>query len=416
MVQSVARPSAPNTPYAMFGAEARKHAHAHYAAMRREMPVCPILGPMSGNMFWFVTRYDDCVYALKQPHIIKDHLRLPEIWSQRYGGKPEGIWAAINRHLLNLDPPDHTRLRALVHKAFTPALIENLRARTQGIADALIDKVIRHNAGRFDLIEDYGFPLPITVIAELIGVPANDQDEFRRWTKTLLFGRDEAAGQLAAFEFVNYVNGLIEARQAHPQPDLLTGLLSAEEAGDALDREELLSMIFLLLVAGHETTVNLIGNGMLALFEHPHQRARLQADFTLIKPAIEEMLRYNGPVETATIRFALEDVEIRGVTIPQGEMVLVALHAANRDPDVFPDPERFDITRDPNRHIAFGNGIHFCLGAPLARMEGAIAIETLLRRLPDLQAAPGAIEHVEWNDSILLHGMKALDVVFQTAR
>jgi cytochrome P450 PksS len=405
-----ATPTIPNSPYPIFGMTARANPHPIYAQMRREMPVVPIMGPESGSIFYFITRYDDCVTTLKQPQIGKDYHVFPDL-EARYGSA-QGEFAMIDRHLLNLDPPDHTRLRGLVHKAFTPSLIENLRGRIQTIADDLIDRALAKNTGDFDLIADYGFPLPITVIAELLGVPAADQDKFREWTRALLFSRDVEFAQRSIMEFLMYMNDLIDQRTTQPQADLLTGLVQAEESGETLDRQELISMIFLLLVAGHETTVNLIGNGMMALFEFPDQRATLQAQPDLIKPAIEEMLRYNGPVETATIRFAFDDVVIGGVEIPRGVMVLVALHAANRDAAVFANPDRLDIMREPNKHIAFGNGIHYCLGAPLARMEGAIAINTLLRRMPNVQPAPGALESLEWNESILLHGVKQLRVTF----
>ena len=406
------RPTVPNSPYPVFTYAARQNPHVLYEQMRREMPVAPILGPQSGFVFWVLTRYDDCMAALKHPQLGRDHLRLPEDLANKFGGKPIGVWAAINRHMLNLDPPDHTRLRGLVHKAFTPALIETMRARTQSVADSLIDRIQARGDHHFDMISDFGFPLPITVIAELLGVPTSDQDEFRRWTKTLVFGTDEAESAAAAFEFVMYINNLIEEKLARPQPDLLTNLLHAEEAGDKLDREELLSMIFLLLVAGHETTVNLIGNGMLALFNHPDQRAKLQAKPELIRTAVEEMLRYEGPVDQAMWRIAIENLSIAGIEIPQGDIVTISLYAGNRDPEVYENPNTFDITREPNKHLGFGNGIHYCLGAPLARMEGAIAINTLLARLPHVQLASGMHDRLEWSESTLLRGLKSLDVTF----
>ncbi len=406
------RPTIPNSPYPVFTHESRQNPHPLYKQMRREMPVAPILGPQSGFVFWVLTRYDDCMAAFKHPQLGRDHLRLPEDLANKFGGKPVGVWAAINRHMLNLDPPDHTRLRGLVHKAFTPALIETMRSRTQFVADSLIARIQARGDHHFDLINDYGFPLPITVIAELLGVPVSDQDDFRRWTKTLVFGTDEAEMATAAFEFVMYINNLIEEKLARPQPDLLTNLLQAEEAGDKLDREELLSMIFLLLVAGHETTVNLIGNGMLALFNHPDQRAKLQAHPDLIRTAVEEMLRYEGPVDQAMWRIAMDSVSIAGVEIPQGDIVTISLYAGNRDPEVFENPDTFDITRDPNKHLGFGSGIHYCLGSPLARMEGAIAINTLLARLPQVQLMPGMNDRLEWSDSTLLRGLKSLEVTY----
>jgi cytochrome P450 PksS len=246
----------------------------------------------------------------------------------------------------------------------------------------------------------------------LLGVPIEDRDKFREWTKQLLFGRDQEVVGVAALEFVMYMNAMIEKRRAQPQEDLLSGLVSVKEEGQQLDQQELLSMIFLLLVAGHETTVNLIGNGTLALLQHPDQMQKLMADPTLIKTAVEEMLRFNGPVETTTFRWAFEEIEFGGTKIKMGDVLLAALVGANRDPEQFDNPDNFDITRDPNKHIAFGNGIHYCLGAPLARLEGAIAINTLLRRLPKLNMQPGTVEKLEWNESILLHGMKSLPVRF----
>jgi cytochrome P450 len=299
------------------------------------------------------------------------------------------------------------KLRALIHKAFTPRMIENLRGRIQEIADNLLDSI--EGEREFDLLESYGFPLPITVIAELLGIPASDRDRFRAWTKALLFGLDEEQGRIAVLEFTMYMHAMIEERQEHPKDDLISALVAAEESGDKLDRMELLSMIFLLLVAGHETTVNLIGNGTLALLQNPDQMQLLRDNPTLIKSAIEEMLRYNGPVETPTLRWAFEDVRMGDTVIPQGDIVMPSLLAANRDPAHFPDPDRFDIRREPNKHIAFGNGIHYCLGAPLARLEGEIAMNTLLRRLLRLELNTH-VDDLQWNESLLLHGMKGLPV------
>jgi cytochrome P450 PksS len=375
--------------------------------MRIEDPVHRDVGPVTGRDFWFLTRYDDCVAVLKDPRFgkeIQKYLSPDQLGEQT----PEDeAFAPINRHLLNLDPPDHTRLRALVHKAFTPRVVENLQPRIEQIASDLLDSM--QDNSQEDLIASFGFPLPITVIAELLGVPIADQDKFRRWTKTLLFGNNMEEGAATVMEFAMYMHALLDQRLSHPRDDLLTALVHSEIEGDRLDRQEVLSMIFLLLVAGHETTVNLIANGALALIQHPDQMQKLHDHPELIKSAIEEMLRYNGPVETTTFRWAFEEVVIGGKAIPKGDIVLPALLAANRDPEQFPNPNTFDITREPNKHIAFGNGIHYCVGAPLARLEGAIAINVLLRRFPSLQLAVDT-EALEWNDSILLHGMKALPV------
>ena len=396
--------------YPFWETESRGIIHSIYAEVRATDPIHRAIGPVSGNPIWFLTRYDDCVNFLKDNRFGKDVKRLPKEKSMRYGPgiDPNDPLTAVNAHLLNIDPPDHTRLRALVHKAFTPRMVENLRPRIQQIADELLNAM----HGEVDLIASYAFPLPITVIAEMLGVPVSDQEKFKSWTKTLLFDTDLERSQMAAMEFINYMNNMMDERRASPQDDLLTALLNAEEAGDKLNHEELLSMIFLLLVAGHETTVNLIGNGMLALMQHPDQQAQLVAaldDDEAVKTAIDEMLRYNGPVETTTFRVAMEEVRISDMVIEQGDMVLAALLAANRDPAVFDNPDTFDITRTPNRHIAFGTGIHYCLGAPLARLEGQIAIPALLRHFPQIELN-AAYDDLEWNPSLLLHGLKSLPV------
>jgi cytochrome P450 PksS len=297
--------------------------------------------------------------------------------------------------MLDLDPPDHTRLRVLVQTAFTPRLVEAMRPRVEALAEGLLDG-LRDRTG-FDLIRDYALPIPATVIAEMLGVPAGDRHKFHRWSKAMVsadpFGWRRFLVVPHVWAFLRYIRRLIRAKRAVPGDDLLTALVRAEEAGNRMSEDELVAMTFLLLVAGHETTVNLIGNGVLALLEHPDQLARLRADLSLVRPAVEELLRYGSPLETATERFAREDVTIAGVTIPRGALVYAALASANRDGRQFPDPDRLDITREPNRHLSFGLGPHFCLGAPLARLEGQVAIAALLRRAAEFRAAvpPGAL-------------------------
>ena len=399
--------------YPFWQTDWRGRVHELYARARVEDPVFRAIGPVSGNPFWFLTRYDDCVKALKHPRIGKNlraNLRQEE--ADRYLGEAsaDDPFEVVNYHLLNMDPPDHTRLRALVHKAFTPRMVDNLRPRIQQIADELLDAMEDHDS--VDLLARFAFPLPITVIAEMLGVPAADRDRFRDWSNAILFSTDPEEAVPRVMEFTMYMQEMIDARQAEPRDDLITALVQAEEAGDKLDRMELMSMIFLLLVAGHETTVNLIGNGTLALIEHPAEMARLRADIDnddLLRSAIEEMLRYNGPVETTTLRVAFDDIDFGDAVVPRGEAIMVALLAANRDPVVFPEPDRFDITRQPNRHIAFGSGIHYCVGAPLARLEGQIAIRSLVRRFPRLALA---VDHGElaWSENLLLRGMKSMPV------
>jgi len=387
----------------------RRNPHPVYAQMRAEAPICQTIGPVSGNTFWFFTRYDDCVNVLRDDRFGKDfRAHLPPELLEQYG-QPDPFTAAIEKHLLNLDPPDHTRLRQLVHKAFTARMIENLRPRIAEIAADLIATIRAKQGDSIDLIADFAFPLPIIVICELLGIPSEERNDFGRWSRTILFGTDMNATGAAVMEVLQYLNEIFEARRAHPKDDLITALLQTEEAGDVLDRQELISMIFLLLVAGHETTVNLIGNGMLALMQNPDQKALLLARPELNNSAVEEMLRFGSPVENALSRWAYEDVILRGQTIKQGDVIFATLAAANRDPEVFTDPDRFDITRTPNKHIAFGGGIHFCLGAPLARMEGQIAIPALLAQFPQIELAIDP-DQLVWANQILLRGVATLPV------
>lgn len=383
-----------------------------YARLRAEAPVKQVLLP-TGETAWFVTRYDDVVAVLKDERFVKNPAnamtpqevaRLP--WFRR-------MFKSLKRNMLEVDPPDHTRLRALVAKAFTPRLIEHMRGRIRCLTEHLLDKV--EHRGRMDLIRNFALPLPSTVIAEMLGVPAADHHRFHRWSKAVISAAVSTWGLVKAIPsvllFIRYLRQIIKKRRAEPQDDLISALAGAEEAGDTLSENELLAMIFLLLVAGHETTVNLIGNGMLAFLEHRDQWEKLRNDPALIKPAVEELLRYGSPVETATERYAREDVTIAGVTIPRGNMVFPVIASANRDERQFPDPDTLDITREPNKHVAFGLGTHFCLGAPLARLEGQIALDTLSRRLPDLQlAVPSRM--LRWRGGLVLRGLEALPVTF----
>lgn len=396
--------------YPIFDARVRANPQVIYKQMRDENPIWKGISQYENNI-WFFTRYEDVVNVLKDQRFVKNARKNlpPEIVKRYMPVEEDPTWAAINQHMLNLDAPDHTRVRSLVHKAFTPKRVRDLEPRIEQIAQDLLDDMITRNSG--DLIEDFAFPLPITVIAEMIGVEKERRDDFRRWTQALLFGMSEDEGRLAVMELVQYINVLIEERRDHDTDDILSALVRLEEDGDTLSHLELISMVFLLLVAGHETTVNLIGNGMLLLMQHPEQFAQLRDNRDLMKTSIEEMLRFNGPVETTTTRFASEDIDVAGVTIPMGDIVLPSLLAANRDPAIFENPDMFDITRETNPHIAFGHGIHFCLGAPLARMEGIIAINALLDRVPHIALA-NDVESLEWNESLLLHGMKALPVTW----
>ncbi len=384
-----------------------------YAELRSEAPVYRAELP-DGRGVWLVTRYDDVVAVLKDERFAKDwrSAMTPEQLAQ-IPPIPE-VMKPLSENMLDKDPPDHERLRRLVSKAFTPRLIERMRPRVQDIADTLLDAV--EDNGGMDLIDDYAFPLPITVIAELLGVPVEDRNRFREWSNAAVSGdtTQEYVEKILLPHmqaFIDYLRALFEEKRENPKDDLISALVLAEEAGDKLSEDELLAMVFLLLVAGHETTVNLIGNGTLALLQNPDQLQKLKDDPSLIKPAIEELLRYDGPVETSTERFAREDVAIGDTVIPKGEMVMVVIAAADHDPERFPEPNTLDIARADNKHLAFGKGIHHCLGAPLARMEGQIALGTLLRRMPDLRLKRSP-ESLTWRPGMVLRGLKGLPVEF----
>ena len=384
-----------------------------YARLRSTAPVHRAALP-DGRGVWLITRYDDVLAVLKDERFVKDWRKVmtPEQLDQ-VPAIPE-VMKPLSRNMLDTDPPDHERLRALVSKAFTPRLIERMRGRVQAITDALLDTV--EGQGDMNLIDDYAFPLPVTVIAELLGVPSEDRDRFRQWSDAAVSGNATQAYMEKILiphmqAFTDYLLAMFEEKRKNPKDDLVSALVQAEEAGDKLSEDELLGMVFLLLIAGHETTVNLIGNGVLALLEHPEQLRRLRDDPSLIKSAVEELLRYDGPVETSTERFAGEDVAIGGTIIPKGEMVLVVIAAADRDPERFPEPDTLDIARMENKHLAFGKGIHHCLGAPLARMEGQIAIGTLIERMPSLRLK-GSPDSLSWRPGMVLRGLKALPVEF----
>jgi cytochrome P450 len=381
--------------------------HALYRRMRTEAPVWRGIGPVTGRPIWFLTRYDDCVAALRDHRLGKDfaaHLDPDQVEAeQALEARP---LEPLGRNMLFVDPPDHTRLRRLVAKEFTPRAIAGLEERVTKLASSLLDDLAGRD--RIDLIADFAHPLPVTVISEMLGIPIEDRERFRRWVDIVLRGPIGSDQQtLAGMEFIAYLNEAIESRRRAPRDDLLTALIHAEEEGDRLDHTELLAMVFLLLVAGHETTVNLIGNGTLALLRNRAEMARLRSTPSLMPAAVEELLRYEGPVGVATNRWAFDDVEYGGVTIPRGELVIPVLLAANRDPDVFPEPDRLDLGRDPNRHIAFGSGIHLCLGAPLARLEGAIAFSALLDRYAEIEPAV-PLGDLEWNEDFFLRGVRSL--------
>ena len=362
---------------------------------------------------WLITRYEDVTTLLKDEHFVKN--RRTAMTSEQLRKMPwvPPMFRHLERNMLDLDPPDHTRLRALVHKAFTPSLIGQMRDRIQTLADELLDGVARK--GEMDLINDYALPLPMTIITEILGVPTNDRDKFHKWSKAVVSLTSPKATLRvvpSVWMFIRYLRRFFERRRRDPRDDLASALIQAEEAGDKLSEDELLAMVFLLLIAGHETTVNLIGNGMLALLEHPEQMDKLRRDPSIIKTAVEELLRYTSPVFLSTERYAREDLDLHGVTIPRGGMTLGVIGSANRDEKVFENADALDLTREPNKHLSFGQGIHFCVGAPLARLEGQIAINTLLRRSPDLRLSVPT-DSLRWRPSIFLRGLETLPAAFE---
>ncbi len=385
-----------------------------YAQLRSTAPVHRVTLP-SGRHVWLVTRYDDAASVLQDERFVKDWRNAPppEQLHQVSPFPREYSKLQIGNFLFK-DPPDHKRLRALVSKAFTPRLIEQMRGRVQEVADALLDAV--EDKGEMDLVEDYAYPLTITVITDLLGVPAEDRNKFREWTTTAVsanWAQEYVEKVLISHmrAFTDYLRAMFEEKRKDPEDDLVSALVRAEEAGDKLSEDELFGIVFLLLVAGYETTVGLIGNGTLALLQHPNQLQKLRDDPSLIKDAIEELLRYATPFEVSSERFAREDVAIGETVIPKGEMVLAVMAAADRDPERFPEPDTLEITRTDNKHLAFGKGIHFCLGAPLARMEGQIAIGTLLQRMPNLRLK-GSPESLTWRPGMIMRGLQGLPVEF----
>ncbi|HEX2078395.1 MAG TPA: cytochrome P450 [Longimicrobium sp.] len=381
-----------------------------YARLREEAPVYRAsLGGRRGA--WLLARYDQVDALLRDPRFAKN-----PAGARGEGGRGDAPWMPgflrpLTRNMLDLDAPDHTRLRALVQKAFTPRMIQALRPRIESLADELLARL--RPGGRIELVSGLALPIPLTIIAELLGVPAADQQRFHRWTTRIVSASrpsDVLAVLPAVWSLFRYLRRLFARRRAEPRDDLVTALVQAEEAGDRLSEDELLGMVFLLLAAGHETTVNLIAGAALELVRHPAQAEALRRDPDGIKTAVEELARFTSPVELATERYAREDLELEGVRIRRGEMVLGVIGSANRDPARFPDPDTLDLAREPNRHLAFGVGVHVCLGAPLARLETQVALAALLRRAPGLRLAVPA-DALRWRRHIFLRGVRELPLV-----
>jgi len=387
--------TAPDATVEYLGADYFGDPYSVHERLRAERPVAAVIMP-GGTPSWLVTGYAEARAALTDPRLRK----MPPGWRP----DPASIFGLLEMHMLNSDRPDHERLRKLVNKAFTARRVEQLRPRITSITAGLLDDMSTRR--EVDLLASFAFPLPVTVICELLGVPVADRDDFRAWSATIVSNTaSPGAYQADATAMIRYFISLLAAKRRDPADDLL----SARDEEDKLSENELVSMAFLLLVAGHETTVNLIGNGMLALLLNPGELARLRADPSLLASAVEELLRYVNPVNNATYRFAAEPLEIGGARIGTGEVVLVALSGANRDPSRYPDPDLLDLSRDSAGHLAFGHGSHYCLGAPLARLEAEIAFGGLLERFGSMTLAvpPDALR---WRPSTLIHGLEALPV------
>lgn len=393
-------------------ADMQHNPYPTYAQMRQQTgPVRADVG-FSKNAY-FITRYADAVMVLKDPRFVNDARKLPnwDDWTKKWY-IPSVLKGFINSMAL-ADEPDHTRLRGLVHKAFTPSMIQELSARIEQMTNEYLDAAARRPV--VDFIADFALPLPLNVIADMMGVSAGERDRFRRYMSNTIADVSPGDGLKLvpklwnAFGLNGLLKRMVDDRRRSPKDDLTTALVQAEEGGNRLSEAELMAMLFLILFAGHETTVNLIGSGLLALLEHPDQFELLKTNPDLIEDAIEELLRYTNPVQHIAMRYPIEDVEMGGTVIPRYSTVMVGVAAANRDETVFENPDDLDITRSPNRHIAFGFGIHYCVGAPLARLEARIAFSTLLRRFPNSRLAE-PIENLKWRGAPALRGLTRLPI------
>lgn len=390
-------------PFNPFLPSFRGDPYPHYRQLREQQPayVHRVFRAL------VLSRHADISLVLKDSTFSVNRsgmLELPPFGAMRPRAK-ETVLSA----LLMTDPPDHTRIRGLVNKAFTPRRVDALRPRIASIVDGLLEPLGK--SGEFDFVRDFAVPMPITVIAELLGVPPSDRDRFKSWSTVLSVLLDPLASEYGIPEFeesfddmANYFSSLFEQRRREPRDDLLSALVAAEEAGDQLNSSELLSVCALILGAGHETTTNLLGNAVVALLRNPGERKRLADDPGLIESAVDEFLRYDCPVQV-TDRIATHSIEVAGHRLEPGNVVMLLLGAGNRDPQVFSDPDRLDLSRSENRHLSFGQGMHFCLGAQLARVEAQIALNALLARYPEFRGSP---DPPAWKSSFVLRGPASL--------
>lgn len=421
---AVKLPLDPNESYKAYAAMRAKGAIVNVAFSGGEGEVAPEMRGFFEGEHLFVSRYDAVLSSLLDPRISSDpHTTMTEEQREKLPPVVEEF-KPFAQSLIALDPPDHTRLRRLLQPSFSVRMMAEMRPRIQKIADDLLDKAEREADERgearpdrqMDLIAAFAYPLPVTVISDMLGIPVEDREQVKLWTENLLRTNNRRAGLDEATrakmrQFTSYLRALFVAKRRRPADDVITQLLQAEEEGDKLTEDEVLSSVFILYLAGHVTTVNLVGNGTLAFMLHPDQLAKLKANPGLTKAAVEEVLRYWGPVDFLSTRVAKEGLELGGMQLPKGEPLMVGLASANRDPARFENPDAFDITRpDVDRHVAFGKGIHLCVGAPLARLEGQIAFETLFGRYPEMRLAV-APEEIRWGNAFL-RGVPKLPLLF----
>lgn len=386
--------------------------YAYYAHLRRHAPVIRARIPTRGTG-WVVTRYDDVLQVLKDPRFSADpkHSATPPLFG--FGGRfAPRLIKLVGDSMICVDDPAHGRLRKLVAKAFTPRSIDDMEDGIHDIVESMLD--VAAARGSIDLMTDFALPLPLKVISEMLGIPENQRLSFHHQIVRLIEVNDQPIKRAIRWapampRLVRFFEDLIDLKRREPDDRLITRLIAAEDAGDSLSRDELIAMIFLLLFAGHETSVNLIGNGLLALIDHPEQMALLKENPTLMDKGVEELLRYTNPVEYGTMRFAKEDVVIADVTIAKGEMVMALGASANRDEAAFANPDTLDVRRSDNRHLALGFGLHYCLGAGLGRLETRVALNALIRRFPDLRLAIPR-DAIRWRHSSGLRGVVSMPI------
>jgi cytochrome P450 len=384
-----------------FSSAFKKNAYEIYKRLRNDRPLFSI-ETESGQKRWIVTCYEDAMEVLKSKAIVKSY---KNVFGEGMNFSDQG--KALSENMLFSDPPTHTRLRKLVTKAFTPRMISSLEGQIQSFTDTLIQNMKTQKAP-IDAIKTFAFTLPLKVMSFMLGIPDTDQEKFNDWSNQIVASANdprkvEASGE-SIQAFITYIKELIQDKREHPDQRLISQLIEARDEGDQLSEGELIATVFLLIVAGYETTVNLIGNGLLLLLQHPEKLAWLRNNPDRIENAVEEFLRYSGPVEMSTVRFAAEDMELSGEQIKKGDAIFISLASINRDPEIFENPDELDLERDASPHMAFGKGIHYCLGAPLARLEAKIAFRSLLEKFETISPAI-PLEDMRWREGMLMRGL-----------